>query len=127
MKRITALFLSILLLMSALPAMASDKTHTPDEFLTITTLVLYTEFGLPYATDETTPSEDLALIVYDYDSRTLSLVFSDGNLFLWRLPGTLELIAMVKVLKSQLEERTIVDGEVLIVSLEALRDFMKDT
>ena len=124
MKRITALFLAILLLTSTFPAMASDKTHTPDEFLTITTLVLYTEFGLPDGTDEITPSKDLALIIYDYDSRTLSLAFSDGNLFLWKLPSSLELITMVQVLKSQLEERTIINGEVLIVSLDTLREFV---
>lgn len=124
MKRLTVLFLTILLLTSAFPAMASDKTHTPDEFLTITTLALYTEFGLPDGTDEIAPSEDLALIIYDYDSRTLSLAFSDGNLFLWKLPGSLELIAMVQVLKSQLKERTIVDGEVLIISLDTLREFV---
>ena len=124
MKRLTALFLTILLLMSALPTMASEKTYTPDEFLTITTLFLYTEFGLPDGTDEIAPSEDLALIIYDYDSRTLSLAFSEGNLFMWKLPGSLELITMVQVLKSQLEERTIIDGEVLIISLDTLREFV---
>ena len=124
MKRLTALFLTILLLTSIFPAMASDKTHTPDEFLTAVALVLYKEFGLPDATNEANPSEDLALIIYDYDSRTLSLIFPDGNLFMWKMPGSLELIAMVKALKSQLEERIIVDGEALIVSLDTLREFV---
>lgn len=124
MKRITALFLTFLLLFASTNAFAKTELSSKIMMESFYNTMLK-QYGPPDRTQEQAGAgEILSLVVYDYDLKVLAIAY-DNTLYGWVMDSSLTVVSVISAIREMLDIFEITDGIILVMSADELSEFTK--